>query len=92
MAEPSERTPEERECDAMLARVRDAWPRAERVAERDLRVLVRAARRMVDDRDVHEALEFLLCRHPLAWAVRPPVLMLFRALDEQVGAAPLRPS
>jgi hypothetical protein len=90
MAPP--RTSDERECDAILQRVRTEWPQPEEVADRDLRVLVRAARRVAAERDLVEALEFLLCRHPMAWAVRAPVMLLFHAVDDQVMAVRARPA
>lgn len=73
------------EMDDMIARVR-CWP-DDVSADPELSVLVRAGKEALRSTNILAAVRMLLCRHPMSMALRPIVLVIFRAVDDRVRAA-----
>jgi len=76
-----------RAFDAMLDAIR-AWPAS--VDDDDLNVHVRAGKAMLASpaHDILEAARVVYCDHPLSFAIRPAIAMLFDHIDRAVKDCP----
>lgn len=76
-------TPDE-EVDAMMAIVR-GWPHPPDDGA-DLVCLVLAGHDLLEHPRLMRAVRIVLCRHPVAWMLRPAVWTILRAVDASVRA------